>query len=219
VRRLACLAILMALTSDVIVGQQPPDAPAATTPTPPPDPAARAWEFSASVSGYFANGGHYAQPTFTADRGRLHLEARYNYEAVETGSVWVGCNFSGGEALSWELTPMLGGVFGTTAGIAPGYKGSLSGWKLELYSEGEYVFDAGNSGDSFFYNWSEFTLTPVDRVRFGLVTQRTRAYQAERDIQRGVLAGVTFEQVSVTGYLLDPDKSHPTFVLTVALTF
>ena len=38
---------------------------------------------------------------------------------------------------------MLGGVFGDTTGIAPGYKGSLSWWKLELYSEGEYVFDAG----------------------------------------------------------------------------
>jgi hypothetical protein len=219
VRRVACLAILMALTSDVIVGQQPADAPGATTPDAPPNPVPRAWAFSASASGYFAEDGHYVQPTFTADRHRLHLEARYNYEAVETGSVWVGCNFSGGEALSWEITPMLGGVFGATAGIAPGYKGSLSGWKLELYSEGEYVFDAQSSGDSFFYNWSEFTVTPLDRVRFGLVTQRTRAYQAERDIERGLLAGVTFEKVSVTGYVLDPDQAHPTFVVTVALTF
>ena len=218
-RRLACLAILVAIASDVVVGQQPPYAPAATTPTPPPDPAARAWAFSASASGYFARDDHYAQPTVTADRGRLHLEARYNYEAVDTGSVWVGCNFSGGEALSWELTPMLGGVFGAAAGIAPGYKGSLSGWKLELYSEGEYVFDARSSGDSFFYNWSEFTLAPVDAFRFGLVTQRTRAYQAERDIQRGLLAGVTFEKVSVTGYVFDPDEADPTFVLTVTLTF
>ena len=38
---------------------------------------------------------------------------------------------------------MLGGVFGETTGVAPGYKGSLSWWKLELYSEGEYVFDTG----------------------------------------------------------------------------
>jgi len=29
----------------------------------------------------------------------------------------------------------------------------------------------------------------------------------------------TFENVSVTGYVLDPDEAHPTFVLTVALTF
>jgi hypothetical protein len=37
---------------------------------------------------------------------------------------------------------MLGGVFGKTNGIAPGYSGTLDWWKLRLYSEGEYVFDA-----------------------------------------------------------------------------
>ena len=150
----------------------------------------KAWSFSASVYTYIVpDDRDYVQPTFTADRGWLHLEARYNYEALETGSAWVGYNFSGGEKLAWEFTPMLGGVFGDTTGIAPGYKGSLSWWKLELYSEGEYVFDTGDSSDSFFYNWSELTLAPVDWFRFGLVTQRTRVYQTDRDIQRGLLVG------------------------------
>ena len=133
------------------------------------------------------------QPTFTADRGWLHLEARYNYEALDTGSAWVGYNFSGGEKLAWEFTPMLGGVFGDTTGIAPGYKGSLSWWKLELYSEGEYVFDTGSSSDSFFYNWSELTLAPVEWFRFGLVTQRTRVYKTDRDIQRGAARGLLLQ--------------------------
>jgi hypothetical protein len=47
-----------------------------------------------------------------------------------------GYNFSGGETVTWELTPMVGGVFGDTTGVAPGYKGSLSWKKLEFYSEG-----------------------------------------------------------------------------------
>ena len=109
----------------------------AATPTP-PEANEKAWSFSASAYTYFIpDDRNYVQPTFTADRGWLHLEARYNYEALDTGSAWVGYNFSGGEALSWEFTPMIGGVFGDTTGIAPGYKGSLSWWKLELYSEGE----------------------------------------------------------------------------------
>ena len=68
------------------------------------------------------------QPTVTADRGRLHLEARYNYEDLDTGSVWAGYNLKGGGDLAWELTPMVGGIFGATRGVAPGYRGSL-GWK------------------------------------------------------------------------------------------
>jgi hypothetical protein len=99
-----------------------------------------------------SDGGNYVQPTVGADRGRLHLEARYNYENLETGSAWLGVNFSGGKALEWAFTPLLGGVFGDTTGIAPGFAGSLSWRMIELSSENEYVVDAGNRSDSFFYN-------------------------------------------------------------------
>ncbi len=81
----------------------------------------KAWSFSATAY-IVPDFQEYVQPTFSADRGWLHLEARYNYENLETGSAWVGYNFSGGEKLEWEFTPMLGGVFGNTTGITPGYK-------------------------------------------------------------------------------------------------
>jgi len=178
------------------------------------------WVFSASVYTYIVpEGDDYAQPTVTADRGWLHLEARYNYEALETGSTWVGYNFAGGEKLAWEITPMIGGVFGDLYGIAPGYKGSLSWWKLELYSEGEYVFDTGDSSESFFYNWSELTLSPVEWCRFGLVTQRTHVYQTDSDIQRGLLVGFSYKKVDLTTYVFNPDDSKPTWVVAVAVNF
>jgi hypothetical protein len=184
------------------------------------DETEKAWSFSASVYTYVVpDQSAYAQPTVTADLGWLHLEARYNYEALETGSVWVGYNCAGGEKLSWEFTPMLGGVFGDIAGVAPGYKGSLSWWKLELYSEGEYVFDTGDSSESFFYNWSELTLAPADWFRFGLVTQRTRVYETDRDIQRGLLAGLSINKLDLTTYVFNPDDSKPTVVVAVAFSF
>jgi hypothetical protein len=184
------------------------------------EPEKEGWSLGLSVTANFIpDGREYVQPTITADRGVLHLEARYNYEALETGSVWVGYNFSGGDKLSWELTPMLGGVFGNTTGFAPGYEGTLSWWKLELYSEGEVVFDAGDTDDSFFYNWSELSLWPVESFRFGLVTQRTRAYQNNRDVQRGLLLGVSLHRVDLTAYLMNPDDDNPTFMLTGGLNF
>jgi hypothetical protein len=180
----------------------------------------KTWSFSASVYTYIVpDDRDYAQPTVTVDRGWLHLEARYNYEDLETGSAWVGYNFAGGEKLTWEFTPMLGGVFGDTTGIAPGYKGSLSWWKLELSSEGEYVFDTRDSSGSFFYNWSELTLAPVEWFRFGLVTQRTRTYETDRDIQRGVLAGFSCKKVDLTTYVFNPDESRPTVVVAVGVSF
>ncbi|MBS0197024.1 MAG: hypothetical protein JSR77_09715 [Planctomycetes bacterium] len=211
------------LTAPAVSQPTTPDAPPIAADAQPPtggDLEIKPWSFSLSASTYMVpDDREYIQPTFTADHDWLHLEARYNYEAVETGSLWAGYNFSGGEQFKWQITPMLGGVFGETDGIAPGYEATLSWWKLELYSEGEYVIDLNNSAESFFYNWSELTLSPVEWFRFGLVGQRTRLYDSDRDIQRGFLVGFTVDKVDICGYVLDPDDDNPTFVLTVELSF
>ena len=180
----------------------------------------KAWSFSASATTYIVpDFREYVQPTLTADRGWLHLETRYNYENLETGSVWIGYNFAVGDKLALEATPMLGGVFGDTNGIAPGYSFSLTYWKIELYSEGEFVFDLGDSEGSFFYNWSELSLSPVDWFRFGLVGQRTRAYQTDVDIQRGLLVGLTYKKIDFTTYVFNLDQGKPTWVFSVGLSF
>ena len=178
------------------------------------------WSFSGSVYVYqVQDDRNYAQPTFTADRGWLHLEGRYNYEDLETGSLWLGYNFGGGENVEWELTPLFGGVFGATDAVAPGYKGSLSWKRLALASEGEYVFDTGDTSASFFYNWSELTFAPAEWWRFGLVTQRTRAYATDRDIQRGLLAGFTYRSLDSAIYVFNPDDSKPVVVVSVTVGF
>ena len=180
----------------------------------------KAWEFSLSAATYLVpDFREYVQPTFMADRGWLHLEARYNYENLETGSAWIGYNFSGGEKLEWTFTPMLGGVFGDTIGVAPGAKLSLSYWKLEFSSEGEFVFDTRDEEGSFLYFWSELSVAPVEWFRFGLVGQRTRAYQTDVDIQRGLLVGFSGKKMDFTAYVFNLDQGKPTWVFAVGLSF
>jgi hypothetical protein len=180
----------------------------------------KAWSFSASATTYFVpDDREYVQPSFTADHGWLHLEARYNYENLKTGSAWIGYNFSGGKKLEWEFTPMLGGVFGNTTGIAPGYKLSLTYWKFEFSSEGEFVYDTRNSEDNFTYNWSELSFSPVDWFRFGLVGQRTRVYQTDVDIQRGLLVGFSYKKMDITTYAFNLDQGKPTWVFAVGVNF
>ncbi len=180
----------------------------------------KAWEFSATFSLYVVpDDREYVQPTFTADHDRLHLEARYNYEDVDTASLWAGFNFGGGEEFTWQVTPMIGGVVGETNGAAPGYELSLRWWKFELYSEGEYVIDLDDSSDSFFYSWSELSLAPVEWFRFGIVAQRTRLYESDREVSVGPLLGLSFERVDLTAYALSPEDDNPTFVFTVGFSF
>jgi hypothetical protein len=111
------------------------------------------WEFSLSTFTYLAQHARdYTNPNFVADRKWLHLETRYNYEALKTGSVWLGYNFSTGTKLRFEVTPMLGGVFGDLTGIAPGYAITISYKTIELSTQAEYFFDIARRANDFFYS-------------------------------------------------------------------
>lgn len=179
-----------------------------------------AWSAAATVITYVVpDEGNYAQPTVTLDRKWLHVEGRLNYEALNTASLWVGYGLEGGSAVSWELTPRVGGAFGDVAGVAPGYAGSIAWWKLDFYSEGEYLFDLTRSADSFLYNWSELALAPADWLRVGLVTERTRVRATAREIQRGPFVALTFGRFDCAAYLLEAKHVAPTVALSLGWSF
>ena len=114
---------------------------------------------------------------------------------------------------------MVGGVFGATKGWALGYEASLSWWKLELTTEGEYLFDTGDSDDNFYYSWSELTLAPNDWLFFGLAAQRTKIYATDTEFTPGVVVGGTLGMVDLSAYVFDPGDRNPTYVFAVTLSF
>jgi len=215
-QRLMTAAVAMAFLAGYAMGQATAD------PAPAGDQgkAGREWSFRVSATGYIIpEDRNYVQPSFTADRERIHLEARYNYEGQETGSLWAGANFSAGDKLKLDVTPMIGGVFGKSAGLAPGYRMSLGYRKLEFFSEGEYFFDLRDRSGNFFYSWSELTFAPVDWFRAGFVAQRTRAYQTDLDIQRGFLVGFARKKLDFTAYVFNAGWTDPTVVLSIGVEF
>ncbi len=176
--------------------------------------------FNLTVDGYIVPGEDgYASPTLTADREWLHLEARYNYENLRTGSLWVGYNFSVGKKLELNVTPMVGGVFGRTNGIAPGCEATLTYKKIELSMSNEYVFDTGDRSGSFYYSWPQLTYSPREWLRAGLVAQRTKAYHTTFDTQRGFLVGVSLKKVDFTAYIFDVGSTDTTAVLEFGYSF
>ena len=191
------------------------DIPAAS-PNANPNP----WALSLITSGYIVpDAQSYVSPDFSADRGWLHLEARYNNEALETGSLWAGYNFSVGKKLVLDATPMVGAVFGNLNGVAPGYLLTLTYKRIQLYSQGEYVFDTQNRGGSYFYCWNQITYSPLKWLEVGLVSQRTRVYQTSLDVQRGLLISFTYKRVNFTTNLFNFGWTTPTEVLSLGLTF
>jgi hypothetical protein len=214
-------AVIILLSATAFAQEPPPTVRPPSTPTPPTPstPGAKVWSFYTSIFGYIVpDDRSYASPTITADRGALHLEGRYNYENLETGSVWIGRNFSFGKKVEVEVTPMIGGVFGKSNGVAPGYLASLSSRKFTIDSQGEYLFDTQRSA-SFFYNWSEASYSPVEWLRAGIVIQRTKAYQTSLDTQRGLLVGVYYKRLDFTTYVFNLGWTDPTTVLALGFQF
>jgi hypothetical protein len=67
--------------------------------------------------------------------------------------------------------------------------------------------------------WSELSLWPTEWLRFGVVTQRTRVYQTERDIQRGLLVGFTWRRVEGALYFFNPGSDDHFAVVSVGFSF
>jgi hypothetical protein len=154
-----------------------------------PATAAETWDCSIAANGYlFPGAGDFLLGIGTADRGPLHLEARYNYEARDTASIFGGWNWSTGDTVKLALTPMLGIAAGDTDAILPGFELGLAWKRLDFYLESEIALDLHDRADNFVYAWSEFGWTPVDWLRVGFAGQRTRLVDTGLDIQRGILA-------------------------------
>jgi hypothetical protein len=211
--------VLLLLTASGWAQSQTPNQPHSPSPKPAATPA-EPWEYSLTVDGYLIEGEDgYASPTFTADRNWLHLEARYNYENFRTGSLWAGYNFSWGKTWQFELTPMIGGVFGRTNGIAPGCEASLTWKNLALSLDNEYVFDTTSKAGNFYYAWPQLTYTPLGWLKLGLVAQHTKTFQTPLDVQRGFFLGFKHKKLEFTTYVFNPGITDTSVVLEVGASF
>ena len=153
------------------------------------DTAASDWKFSAWAELFILPGEQdYFNPTFYVRHNKLHLEARYNYEDYNTASLWAGRRFLFGKTVKFVVVPMGAVVFGNTSGMAPGLELEIMWKKFDLYSESEHVYDFNTAENNFFYQYGELAWRPVHAFRFGGVVQRTRLFESELELQRGLFA-------------------------------
>jgi hypothetical protein len=181
--------------------------------------AARTWAVSAEAYQYFHPDGNFLLPILRADRGALHLEARWHYEDAQTLSAWAGWNWETGETVELALTPMIGVAMGRTNGIAPGLELSLAWKALEFYSENEYLVDFQGRDNNFFYSWSELSWWATDWLRAGVSGQRTRIYDTEREIDHGLLLGLQRGRAGASFYGFNIGGDSPFLMVGLSWEF
>lgn len=177
------------------------------------------WEITTDVNLYFIPDDFFVDPVIGADHNRLHLEGRYNWEARNTFSAWIGRNYSGGRKFEYKFTPMIGVVVGNSNGVSPGLEFSISRNRFELTSTLQFMFDTDGKENNYFYDWSDLTYSIRDWLQAGFSVQRTRLYQTNLDIQRGIVIGGSHKNFGISVYIFNIGFDRAYSVVTASMNF
>jgi len=181
--------------------------------------AARAWSGGVEAYRYFLGRDSFLMPIAQADRASLHLEARYQYEALRTASAWVGWNHEIDAHPRFEIVPMAGVLFGRSGGAALGFEATLSLTHFELYDEAEVVLLGGGGEENFLYDWFTAGWHATRWLDLGLTVQRTRTHASGLAVDRGVFVAATRRRITLSVYGLDLTGNAPFAIVALGLEY
>ena len=140
---------------------------------------------------------------YTSKHG-FYGEARYNYEELQTGSLYAGKNFTGGKKINYSVTPMLGVVFGKYNGGSVAANVDFEYEKIFFSAQLQYTVNKENKEENFFYNWSELGSKIGNKFYGGISIQQTKLYADKMSADMGLLLGFETGKITVPLYLFNP---------------
>jgi len=178
------------------------------------------WSFAAEVYYYILpNEKNTTTMIGYADYKAFHSEVRYNYEDLQTVSVFGGYRFNTGQNFTIEVTPIIGLAAGNTDGFITGLLLNLTWKKFDFYSESEYVMNFEGKENNYFYTWSELGITPFYNFRTGISGNRTKLIHSVLVFQRGIFAQYTFRKLAAGVHYFNPHSSNGFVLLSFDYEF
>jgi len=140
-------------------------------------------------------------------------EARYNYEAAETFSLYLGRAFTGGNDLDFSFVPLLGGSVGKFKGVSTGLNVDLDYNKFFFSSQSQYSMPVNRCGRPFWYSWSELGYQSIKWLYAGLSVQYTHTRYTSDELQPGMMIGFVFNKFTIPVYTFDPFSNGRNFIV------
>ena len=140
--------------------------------------------------------------------GDWYFEARGNYEAINSASLYVGKTFEKKGTVSYSVTPMAGLVTGSFNGGSVGANVTLDYKNLSFSSQSQYTGSILNPLRNFTYSWSDLTYEVKGWVAAGASVQQTRSV-----IEKGILLTGIYKNWSIPLYVFNPASCKRYFVL------
>ena len=145
----------------------------------------------------------------------MYTEMRYNYEALQTASVYAGKSFTEKGKLEYTITPMLGLVFGNFNGGSVALNIEATHKKTFASMQTQYTMSTIASENNFFFNWTELGYQPLKWFYAGASTQQTIQRAGNVQSEYGVLAGFIIRKITIPVYAFSPFSKNQNFIIGV----
>lgn len=150
------------------------------------------------------------------NRKQWYSEARYNYEAPETASIYAGKEFSKKGKLSCTATPMAGTLLGKWNGGSAALNISMDYQNFQFLAQSQYtLITREEEAENFFYSWSELRYYHNEIFFAGLTVQQTLVSKKSKLIEPGIVAGFSFGRWTFPIYLFNLSGSNRYLVLAI----
>ncbi len=162
---------------------------------------------------YKGSPGTYAPIVSYEFNNNLYLEGRYNYEDINTGSLYIGKTFETSSALSVSFTPIAGAVFGFYKGASIGANLYVNYKRLNLSHQPQYTLSTAGKENNFLYSWSDLSLDLTDNIAVGVSAQHTKTTYEKSLLEKGVMLQFSFKNWSLPIYAYNPQSSDRYFLI------
>ncbi|HEV8282901.1 MAG TPA: hypothetical protein VGQ09_01255 [Chitinophagaceae bacterium] len=166
---------------------------------------------------YYGDGANVSQMPIISYENKNHLyaQARYNYEDMQTVSLYLGRSFFKQGDFSYNLIPLAGAVTGRFNGGSLGLTTEFGYKNFFASSQSQYSFSYKNKYSNFFYTWAEAGFQPLKWLFGGISVQQTQVYNTTNQFESGLLIGFSFKKWSLPLYAFNPGSSKQYFILGI----
>ena len=144
-----------------------------------------------------------------------YAEGRYNYEALNTVSIYGGKTFEKSAAISYSASPIAGIVLGQMNGGSVGINLEIDFKKFYFDTQSQYTFSVQQRSDNFIYSWSDLTYQLSEKFAAGISLQQTKLYQVNGAFEKGILIKAGFKNWTFPVYVFKPQTNERYFVLGI----
>jgi hypothetical protein len=144
-----------------------------------------------------------------------YFEGRYNFEASNCMSAYIGKVYERKSNISYSLIPVAGLVMGSIQGGSAGLNITADYKKVSFTSQCQYTFSIEDKQQNFTYSWSELSYNITSFFGAGISLQQTGEYDTKNKFDKGAFLQFSYNHWTLPFYVFDKGENGKHYILSL----